>query len=144
MEQLESRLKVLWRFLSQEWKASFRELWLDLRAVRWIRVLLWFGALIWLTGIALSITAACIGAQSTDGFCMPDGSFSNNPAGYNIWKTSGFFQITLGFGHLSFAIAKFIDISFDIVSHHLYLLLITQNIANEFLDRLQAEAVKLF
>lgn len=47
---------------------------------------------------------------------MPDDSFSINPASYNVWKTSGYFQITLGTGHLSFAVAKFIDVSFDIVS----------------------------
>jgi len=111
-----SRTRILWRFVLNETKASGLELWFDLRAVRWIRVVLWFGALAWLVAIALSITGACFGAQSVDGFCMPDGSFSNNPSGYNIWKTSGFFQITLGFGHLSFALAKFIDIAFDIVS----------------------------
>jgi hypothetical protein len=116
MEQLAHRLKNLWRFLLHEWKASFRELWLDLRALRWIRILRWLGALVWLTGIALGIAGACIHAKDVDGFCMPDGSFSNNPSGYNIWKTSGFFQITLGFGQMSFAIAKFIDIAFDIVS----------------------------
>ncbi|KAF2434612.1 hypothetical protein EJ08DRAFT_627574 [Tothia fuscella] len=46
---------------------------------------------------------------------MPDGSFSLNPASYNPWKPSGFFQITMGFGELSFGMAKFIDIAFDIV-----------------------------
>ncbi|QDS77353.1 hypothetical protein FKW77_005407 [Venturia effusa] len=98
MDLRASRTAVLKRFVSQEWKSSTRELWADLRAVRWTRTLLWFGS--------------C----DIDGFCMPDGSFNVKPSDYNIWKTSGFFQITLGFGHLSFALAKFIDIAFDIVA----------------------------
>lgn len=111
-----SRGKVFKRFICREWKTSSRELWTDLRAVRWMRVLLWFGVIAWITAIAVSIAFACIHANDVDGFCMPDGSFSTNPSGYNIWKSSGFFQITLGFGHMSFALAKFIDIAFDVVS----------------------------
>jgi hypothetical protein len=125
MEQPTNRLRIIWRFFSHEFKTSCRDLWSDLKAVRWLRILLWFGALTWITAIAGSLAAACIGAHNVDGFCMPDGSFSNDPSGYNIWKTSGFFQITLGFGHMSFAIAKFIDITFDIVSRCLGHFLLT-------------------
>lgn len=72
--------------------------------------------LVWLACVATSFGMAIRNAKHVDGFCMPDGSFNNNPAEYNIWKTSGYFQITLGSGQLSFPVAKFIDISFDIVS----------------------------
>lgn len=78
--------------------------------------LLWFGVTAWIVCIAVSIAFACIHANDVEDFCMPDGSFSTDPLGYNIWKSSGFFQITLGFGHMSFALAKFIDIAFDVVS----------------------------
>lgn len=71
---------------------------------------------VWLFCIATSFGVAITNARHISGFCMPDDSFSINPASYNVWKTSGYFQITLGTGHLSFAVAKFIDVSFDIVS----------------------------
>lgn len=116
MDPPASRKAVLSRFISREWKTSTKELWIDLRAVQWMQTFLWFGAIAWAIAIAMSITFACIHASDVDGFCMPDGSFSVNPSGYNIWKSSGFFQITLGFGHMSFALAKFIDIAFDVVS----------------------------
>lgn len=108
--------RLFWHLICREWKTSSRELWTDLRAVRWTQTLLWFGVKAWIAGISVSIAFACIHANDVDDFCMPDGSFSTDPLGYNIWKSSGFFQITLGFGHMSFALAKFIDITFDIVS----------------------------
>lgn len=48
--------------------------------------------------------------------CLPDGSFSLSPSLYDVWRPSGFFQITLGSGDFTFGMAKFIDITFDIVS----------------------------
>ncbi|KAE9978793.1 hypothetical protein EG328_001249 [Venturia inaequalis] len=115
MDPQPSRKEILWRFITNEWKTSFRELWTDLRTVRWTRTLFWFGVTAWIAGIAVSIALACIHANDVEDFCMPDGSFSTGPLGYNIWQASGFFQITLGFGHMSFALAKFIDIAFDVV-----------------------------
>lgn len=72
--------------------------------------------IIWLGCIATSIGMACRSAKQTDDFCMPDGAFSINPEGYNIWKFSGYFKITLGSGQLSFGVAKFVDVLFDVVS----------------------------
>ncbi|TID18941.1 hypothetical protein E6O75_ATG06062 [Venturia nashicola] len=111
-----STRKILWNFVTREWKASCRELWADLRAVRWTRTLPWSGLTAWIGGIAVSIAFACMYANKIDDFCMPDGSFSTDPSSYNIWTISGFFQITLGFGQLSFGQAKFIDIAFDVVA----------------------------
>lgn len=116
MDPPANHARVFWRLICREWKISSRELWTDLRAVRWTQTLLWFGVTAWIVGIATSIAFACIHANDIDDFCMPDGSFSTDPLSYNIWKSSGFFQITLGFGHMSFALAKFIDIAFDVVS----------------------------
>lgn len=116
MDSRASRKTVFSRFLSRKWKTSTKELWIDLRAVRWMQILLWFEFIAWVIAIAVSIAFACIHASDVDGSCMPDGSFSVNQSAYNIWRSSGFYQITLGFGHMSFALAQFIDIAFDVVS----------------------------
>lgn len=51
--------------------------------------------------------------------CQPDGSFSIFPFDYYAWGISGFFQITIGFGSLTFTKAKAIDIVWDIVGTRL-------------------------
>ena len=51
--------------------------------------------------------------------CQPDGQFSYVTGRYKAWDASGFFQITLGFGALTFTQAKVIDIIWDIVSEPL-------------------------
>ena len=48
--------------------------------------------------------------------CRPDGEFSLESYDYNYWDTSGFFQITLGFGALEFSQAKAVDVVWDVVS----------------------------
>jgi hypothetical protein len=50
--------------------------------------------------------------------CHPDGTFSPFGQTYNPWATSGFFQINLAFGNLTFTNVKIIDIVWDIVSRH--------------------------
>jgi hypothetical protein len=47
---------------------------------------------------------------------QPDGSFRILPENYSYWSQSGFFQITLGYGTFSFAQAKLVDVSWDVVS----------------------------
>src|SRR5690242_17998254 len=47
--------------------------------------------------------------------CQPDGSFSPDPE-YGFWQLSGFFQITIPFGPLTFTHVKVIDIVWDMVS----------------------------
>ncbi|KIW12230.1 hypothetical protein PV08_09506 [Exophiala spinifera] len=47
--------------------------------------------------------------------CQPDSGFSVGYGTYNIWALSGFFQITLGFGRLSFSAAKALTVSWDII-----------------------------
>jgi hypothetical protein len=93
----------------------------DFNALRWIPLLWWLLAhLGTLAGVAILlrylvlITTVPIFAPS--GVCMPDGSFNAGLDPYNMWSSSGFFQITLGFGELSFGTAKFIDVAWDVVS----------------------------
>lgn len=49
------------------------------------------------------------------GFCEPDGNFNTGLETVTVWSPSKAFQITLGFGSMSFSKAKFIDIMWDIV-----------------------------
>jgi hypothetical protein len=48
--------------------------------------------------------------------CLPDDSFAMDPSNFQYLSSSGFFQITLGFGNMSFTQVKAIDIAWDIVS----------------------------
>ncbi|KAK3389927.1 hypothetical protein B0H63DRAFT_446085 [Podospora didyma] len=47
--------------------------------------------------------------------CRPDGSFSPFGDDYRWWSKDGFFQITIGFGTLTFTEAKAIDVAWDII-----------------------------
>jgi hypothetical protein len=49
------------------------------------------------------------------GFCEPDGNFNTGLETVSVWSSSKAFQITLGFGSMSFPTAKFIDIVWDVV-----------------------------
>jgi hypothetical protein len=117
-------LKTIWRFIAHHWKTAFQELWDDLRTIRWARALGWFSFLvIWCGGLVVAITfVAMVGlSNSPSSFdsvspCLPGGSFSLRPDLYNPWTASGAFEITLGFGNLSFANAKLIDVIWDGVS----------------------------
>ena len=105
------------------WKDAYRDLKNDLKNTRWLRGLGWFAGAIWFLGLAG--TAILIGyatLSSSKLACQPDGSFRLHPETYSMWSSSGFFQITLGGGHLTFAQAKVIDIVWDIVIHpvHIY------------------------
>lgn len=112
-------------------KAAWLDVRSDLREAGWWRCFAWLGFSAFFTGFPV-LLVLLINLNSnvpiTPGTaCMPDGSFKFNyddPNGlggsddirYNFWKPSDFFQITLGFGALSFTVAKIIDVSWDIVS----------------------------
>jgi hypothetical protein len=55
------------------------------------------------------------GDVPTFGFCEPNGNFNTGLESVSIWSPSTAFQITLGFGSMSFSTAKFIDIIWDVV-----------------------------
>ena len=82
----------------------------------WLFVVLWSSVLLLTLAKFPSIYEYSFGAVGNRVACQPDGKFDLYPKHYHNWSTSGFFQITLGYGHLSFAQAKIIDIIWDVVS----------------------------
>lgn len=61
--------------------------------------------------------------QDTGGVCKPDGTFELSFDAYTPWKRDGIFAINIKFGRLSFGLAKFLDVSWDIVSYTAFQLL---------------------
>ncbi|TRX93468.1 hypothetical protein FHL15_005743 [Xylaria flabelliformis] len=89
-----------------------KEAWQDARAdvsTRWplFFLILWFAGLFTILKILAFLSPPSAA-------CRPDGTFSAF-AGYSFWDSSGFFQITLAFGNLSFTEVKVIDITWDVV-----------------------------
>ncbi|KAI1378066.1 hypothetical protein F4677DRAFT_458779 [Hypoxylon crocopeplum] len=111
-----TKLYNIGRWISQQWRETTREVLRDLRSERsWISILYllyfsWIGLL--LCAIAV-LSQWHIGVPSVSA-CQPDGNFSPYVNKYNIWASSGFFQITLAFGPLNFTTAKVIDICWDV------------------------------
>src|SRR5271156_4443104 len=65
-----------------------------------------------LSGVAYNYIG---GDVPTFGFCEPNGNFNTGLEPVSVWSPSAAFQITLGFGSMSFSTAKFIDIMWDVV-----------------------------
>jgi len=101
---------------STHWHESHREAAKDFRA-RWRRCGLWLLAGIWLTGLLTSLSQLSFSRITLHGLsaCLPDGKFGLEPLNYRYISSSGFFEITLGFGSMSFTKVKAIDIVRDIV-----------------------------
>jgi len=110
-----SNVKTLWLSAQRQAYSDFRA-----RAGRgclWILVLLWFLGLT--TGFVLLSVWSIFASSARAGYgsaCLPDDTFSLQPDKYQYWSNSGFFQITLGAGSLTFTQAKAIDVIWDIVS----------------------------
>lgn len=104
---------------SKIFRLSHSQAWHDVKT-RWRRGLQWIlypGILIGLIFcLRYSAIAPYQKGQYGRSACLPDGGFSLERGTYNYWAASGFFQVTLGFGSLSFAEAKIIDVAWDIVS----------------------------
>ena len=83
--------------------------------------LIWFLFICWFNFNLILLINLCSawlpvsGRNGKPSACPPDGVFNIYDA-YNPWALSGFFQITLGFGDLSFSSAKAIDVLWDFVS----------------------------
>jgi hypothetical protein len=92
------------------------------RGCLWVLAFLWFGGLT--AGLVLLFAwAGSVSSARGDGSlstCLPDDSFSLRPEKYEYWSNSGFFEITLGSGRLTFTQAKAIDVIWDIVSNSWY------------------------
>ena len=104
----------------QFWKDLYKDSLADIRQVEWKRFARRLGhhlSLLCATTLPFVgiIELATGNFYNTDGACLPDGTFDASDAPYNAWLPAGFFQITLGFGSLSFTAVKVIDIIWDIV-----------------------------
>ncbi|KAI1137828.1 hypothetical protein F5Y05DRAFT_63377 [Hypoxylon sp. FL0543] len=113
-------LRRLFQSISAEWAQARREVWSDLRSIKWARVGLWIPCVSW-TGTMLGLfiylavlDLLSIYSEHPSTACRPDGSFNFNLSEYSSWTASGFFDINLGFGDLTFTQVKVIDISWDI------------------------------
>lgn len=109
------------QWISEQWKGATREVLEDLRSKRSWRPIFYFLSTCWVAFLAFSISMLAISSygtslqQSDTSACKPDGNFSPYANTYNAWGSSGFFQITLAFGSLSFTSAKVIDICWDMI-----------------------------
>lgn len=102
---------------SELWNESYRGLIKDLKATEWLRELGWLMGVVWVSFLLASICIiSLISFSSTANACQADDRFRLRPNDFSLWSSTGFFQITLGGGHLTFTKAKVIDISWDIVS----------------------------
>ena len=81
---------------------------------RWLGHL---GLFVWVGGMVSGLCLLGISTYSIrDDACSPDGEFTLWPGDFNYWHSSNFFQINFGFGKLTFAQAKAVDVVWDVVS----------------------------
>lgn len=103
------------------WLDSQRQASRDFRS-RSGRGCLWVLASLWFIGLTAGFIFLCVWSTwersdyNLQSACLPDDSFNLWPSTYQYWGNSGFFQITLGGGALTFTQAKAIDVVWDIVS----------------------------
>lgn len=99
--------------LRQTWQEALR----DMRAIQWARGGLWFLFFCWMAGLlaCLIMVPLLWAGYYMSSACLPDGTFSIYEI-YDPWDIYGFFQITSGFGELTFTQAKVVDVVWDVVS----------------------------
>ncbi|KAI1658319.1 hypothetical protein F4813DRAFT_46041 [Daldinia decipiens] len=119
-EKRQSIFRKIFTAVSTQWTRTYRETWSDLRSIGWARAGLWTLFALWtMTVLGFFIFIALYNSYDFEihngSACRTDGSFIINSSDYSLWKSSSFFDISLGFGNLTFAEAKVIDISWDIV-----------------------------
>jgi hypothetical protein len=94
------------------------------RRRKWRSIVNHCNACFWVSStlVALIILPLCSVAYSYSGggvpsfgVCQPNGDFNTGLEPVSAWSPSAAFQITLGFGSMSFSTAKFIDIVWDVV-----------------------------
>ncbi|KAF6825230.1 hypothetical protein CMUS01_09902 [Colletotrichum musicola] len=107
------------RWDRQDWKKAGLAALQDLKAFRWLAFLGWLFLLGWIAGLVFLLVMLASNptsfSVSKKSACQPDGSFNLFTKGYNMWDISGFFQITVAWGTLTFANAKLIDVVWDVV-----------------------------
>jgi len=106
------------------WRTAHHQAWTDLKTrwrsgLFWVTCILVFSVLVYelyhLTIVKVVFFPSFL-AEFERRVCQPDGTFSLDPHGYSYWDASGFFQITVPYGALTFSQAKVIDVVWDIVS----------------------------
>jgi hypothetical protein len=107
----------------QQWFIeAWRDLLADLGDAKWAGGIPWIPLYLFTLSVSfqvLVILAAYDHESSASAAhmpgCRPDGSFGHL-RDYNPWGISGFFEITIRMGSLSFTEAKVIDVAWDLVS----------------------------
>jgi hypothetical protein len=112
-------MKTFWTQLCSQTKLFLFSVFANVKTVdcrhdiyRFITIVLPLLCITGLTVIFPIITASRL--WTANSACQPDSGFYVGYGQYNIWNPSGFFQITLGFGDLSFTLAKAIDVGWDV------------------------------
>ncbi len=110
--------RMFWPSLAEERRSSWRSLVWAGRKAGWWRIagyLFCYGTVITLAIILPFLYLSAWSYQFTGGTtCLPDGRFALDSS-YSLWDISGLFQITMGFGSLSFSNAKLLDAIWDVV-----------------------------
>ncbi|KAH8634421.1 hypothetical protein IG631_09821 [Alternaria alternata] len=87
------------------WREPHRQAAKDIRK-RWRRCALWILLAAWLALLLFAFAVLIAPTSSVDSgsqpACLPDDSFALDPSKFRFFSKSGFFQITLGFGHMNF------------------------------------------
>lgn len=109
-----------WRALPSQTKLWLREVWSDAKTLRlghqFYRILSFTGPLVVI--ILLCLVLKIVTKKDlypVHEACRPDAGFYVGDNEYNIFASTGFFQITLAFGHFPFSTAKIIDVAWDVV-----------------------------
>ena len=91
----------------------------DMRRAGWARGGLWLLFFCWVASLLTTLILVSVSRSgyyaTSSSACLPDGTFSVFRS-YDPWDINGFFQITIGFGELTFTQAKVIDVVWDVVS----------------------------
>lgn len=114
--------KDSWQSAPSRTKVFVQEGIADLKTIRWRRRCYQVSIFVWpiLFMIALVVILPVISSNNlyqVTSACQPDSGFHVGYDGYNIWAISGFFQITLAYGRLSFTAAKIVTVCWDVSKH---------------------------
>lgn len=109
-------LRPLWEII----KKYFHDAdWRQILRLSGLQTFLWFVLVGWLylfVWIAANLSSDGGYEKYYHGGCSPAGDFlPPYGGGFNPWDVSAMFQITAGYGSLSFSTAKFIDVTWDVV-----------------------------
>jgi hypothetical protein len=104
---------------------GYQELKADLKATGWLRACGGIFFIVWIFGGLLSLVYFAFYFDNDGSFpCQPDGTFSITDT-YSPWTLFNLFQVTIGFGTLTFNQAKVIDVTWDVVRFRFRTLLCT-------------------